>query len=737
MACWMGCGWRSGSGSDRAKESADLSHHGNSTHWYRVSGLRPRLVPHADLQRHTVRGKVWHVLHNRVSGRSYRFSGNAHHFIAMMDGRRTVEDLWEASADSLGDEGLIQEEAVGLLRRLYSADLLQTDISTDAAEIFERQQRQARAKWIGRLKNPLAIKVPLFDPDRTLEHLLPLFRPLFSRVGLMLWLAVLCVGAVMATVHWPEIVGDTSTTLLSPQNLALLWLCYPLIKALHELGHGLATKVWGGEVHEVGVILLALIPVPYVDASSASTFPEKRRRMVVGAAGMMVELFLAVMALWLWLNTQPGLIHTLAYNTLLIGSVSTLFFNGNPLLRFDGYYVMTDAIGMPNLATRSSQYLGYLVKCYLFGVRSLESPATADGERRWLIGYGVLSYIYRVIILVTIVLFVAESYPSAGILFALWATGTMLVLPVLKHSRVLLTAPVLQRQRARAVSISAGLTVGVAALLFAVPVPLATLAEGVIAPPEGSELRAGHEGMITRLLAKPDTRVARDQPLIETEDPFLEARTQNLAARLRELSIRRQVLLAEQKQVEADILDEEIQVVQADLQRAREQAESLLLRSPVEGLFLVDLPDDLPGRFVRRGDLLGYVADLGEPTVRVSVPQADIGLVKQRTQSVSVRLAEQLVSPLTAIVTRQVPAAVGRLPSAALGPMGGGPFAVDPEDSTGTRAMEGVFEVELVLPVPVERLGMRVYVRFDHGSEPLARQWYRRVRQLFLRKFNV
>ena len=737
MACWTGCGWRSGSGSDRAKESADLSHHGNSTHWYRVSGLRPRLVPHADLQRHTVRGKVWHVLHNRVSGRSYRFSGNAHHFIAMMDGRRTVEDLWEASADSLGDEGLIQEEAVGLLRRLYSADLLQTDISTDAAEIFERQQRQARAKWIGRLKNPLAIKVPLFDPDRTLEHLLPLFRPLFSRVGLMLWLAVLCVGAVMATVHWPEIVGDTSTTLLSPQNLALLWLCYPLIKALHELGHGLATKVWGGEVHEVGVILLALIPVPYVDASSASTFPEKCRRMVVGAAGMMVELFLAVMALWLWLNTQPGLIHTLAYNTLLIGSVSTLFFNGNPLLRFDGYYVMTDAIGMPNLATRSSQYLGYLVKCYLFGVRSLESPATADGERRWLIGYGVLSYIYRVIILVTIVLFVAESYPSAGILFALWATGTMLVLPVLKHSRVLLTAPVLQRQRARAVSISAGLTVGVAALLFAVPVPLATLAEGVIAPPEGSELRAGHEGMITRLLAEPDTRVARDQPLIETEDPFLEARTQNLAARLRELSIRRQVLLAEQKQVEADILDEEIQVVQADLQRAREQAESLLLRSPVEGLFLVDLPDDLPGRFVRRGDLLGYVADLGEPTVRVSVPQADIGLVKQRTQSVSVRLAEQLVSPLTAIVTRQVPAAVGRLPSAALGPMGGGPFAVDPEDSTGTRAMEGVFEVELVLPVPVERLGMRVYVRFDHGSEPLARQWYRRVRQLFLRKFNV
>jgi putative peptide zinc metalloprotease protein len=626
---------------------------------------------------------------------------------------------------------------VGLLRRLYSADLLQTNTSTDATEIFERRQRQARAKWLGRVKNPLAIKIPLFDPDRTLERLLPLFHPLFGRIGLMVWLAVVVMGGVTAAVHWSEIVGDTSTRLLSPQNLVLLWLAYPLIKALHELGHGIATKIWGGEVHEVGVILLALMPVPYVDASAASTFPEKHRRMLVGAIGMMVELFLAVLALWLWLITEPGLIHSLAYNTMVIGSVSTLFFNGNPLLRFDGYYVMADAIGMPNLATRSNQYLAYLVNRYLFGVRSLESPTTADGERRWLIGYGVLSFVYRIVILVTIVLFVAESYPAVGVLIALWATATMLVLPVLKHIRTLLTSPLLQRQRARALSISAVLVLIAVALMGAVPVPLATLAEGVIAPPEGAELRAGHEGMIRRLLAKPDSRVVPDQPLIETQDPFLEARAQKLTARLRELSIRRQVLLSEQKLVEATILDDEIQVVQADLDRTREQAESLLLRSPVGGVFLVDLPDDLPGRFVRRGDLLGYVADLGEPTVRVVVPQADIGLVKHQTQSVTVRLAEQLVSPVAANVTRQVPAAVERLPSAALGPLGGGPFAVDPGDSTGTRAMEGVFEVELTLPVPVERLGTRVYVRFNHGREPLAQQWYRRLRQLFLSKFNV
>jgi len=676
-------------------------------------------------------------MHNRISGRSYRFSTSAHRFIAMLDGRRSVEDLWSANGELLGDDALTQEEIIELLRRLHVADLLQTDAAIDTSEIFERRQQQARAQWLGRAKNPLAVKVPLFDPDRFLQRLLPILRPLFGRTGFILWLVAVTIGVVMAAVHWQDIVNDTSINILSPQNLVLLWLCYPVIKLLHELGHGLATKIWGGEVHETGVLLLALIPVPYVDASAASTFPEKRRRMLVGAAGMMVELFLAVLALLLWLNTEPGLVHSLAYNIMLIGSISTLFFNGNPLLRFDGYYVLSDAIGMPNLSTRSTHYLGYLVKRYLFGVRSLESPAGAHSECAWLAGYGVLAFVYRIMIMVVIVLFVAETYPAVGMLVAIWATATMLVMPAIKHFKILLTGPALQRHRFRAVTATGAIAALVALVVFAIPAPLSTIAEGVVAPPEHSELRAGNDGVIMRLLIQPDSRVVRGQPLIETEDPFLATRIQGLEAKLRELSVRHKVLRIEQKQVEADMLDEEIRVVEADLRRAHEEARSLVIQSPADGVFLVELPDDMPGHFVRKGDLLGYVADLSEPTVRVAVPQADIGLVKHQTQSVSVRLAEQLGMPVVASVTRQVPAAVERLPSAALGPMGGGPFAVDPEDASGTRALEGVFEVELVLPVPVDRLGTRVYVRFDHGSEPLGQQWYRRARQLFLRKFNV
>jgi len=676
-------------------------------------------------------------MYNRVSGRSYRFSEGAHRFIAMLDGRRPVEALCEATSKALGEEALTQEEIIDLLRRLHAADLLQTDTAIDSSELFERGRRHARAQWLGRLKNPLAVKIPLFDPDRLLDRLLPTFRPLFGRAGFALWVLVIALGAILAVLHWQEIVNDTSVDVLSLQNLMLIWLCYPVIKLVHELGHGLATKTWGGEVHETGVLLLALIPIPYVDASSANTFPEKRHRIMVSAIGVMVELFVAVVALLLWLNTEPGLVNALAFNIMLIGSISTLLFNGNPLLRFDGYYVLSDAIGMPNLAKRSTAYLGYLVKRWLYGVRRLESPAASGSERAWLFGYGVLSFLYRIVIVVGIALFVAESYPAVGMMIAIWALSTTIVLPVVKHIGVLLTGPALQRHRFRAITTTGSIAALAVWFLFGLPAPLSTVAQGVVVPPDHSELRAGNDGVILRLIARPDSQVIPGQPLIETEDPFLSARIQGLQAKLRELSARHRVHMAEQEQVKADMLDEEIAVVEADLNRAREQARSLVIHSPTAGVFLMELPGDMPGRFVRQGDLLGYVADLSLPTVRVAIPQADIGLVRTDTRGVKVKLSGRPASSVVASITRQAPAAVEHLPSAALGPLGGGPFGVDPEDTTGTRAVEDVFELELVLPDPVDRLGSRVYVRFDHGSEPLGWQWYRRIRQLFLRKFNV
>jgi putative peptide zinc metalloprotease protein len=714
-----------------------MSHQPANAMWYRVAGLRPSLGGHARIQRQNFRGQIWYVLQNRISGRSYRFSASGHHFVGLMDGIRTVQELHVANRDSLGEHALTQDEIIELLSKLFMAEVLNTDAPAEAADLLDRQTRQRRAQWLGRVKNPLAVKIPLFDPDRLLERLLPLGRILFGRAGAALWLIVVGLGLMLAITHWTEIVRDTTSQLLSPQNLFLLGLSYPFIKVLHELGHGLAAKVWGGEVHETGVLLLALMPVPYVDASAASAFPEKQRRMLVGAAGMLVEMFLAALALFLWLNTEPGLARALAFNIMLIGGVSTLLFNGNPLLRFDGYYVFADAIGMPNLSTRATRYLGYLVQRYLFGVADLSTPASGSDERPWLLSYGVMAFVYRIFIMVVIILFVAEAYPFMGLVMALWATATLLITPVIKQTQFVLTAPRLQRKRVRAVMTSSTLVVALAGFLLGVPLPLATLAEGVVSPPDHSEIRAGSDGVIIRLIARPGARVAKGEPLIETEDPFLQTELRILEARLRELMTEQSALQVVGKQVKAGILEEQVKILKADIASTREQVNALLMRSPADGVFLVDKPRDMPGQFVRQGDRLGYVADLENPTVRVAVAQADIGLVRTQTESASIRLAERLDQSIPATIERHAPAAVSQLPSPVLGPLGGGPFAVDRNDPDGVQAAEDVFEVELILSVAVAHLGERVYVRFDHGSEPLAWQWYRRFRQLFLKRFNV
>ena len=154
---------------------------------------------------------------------------------------------------------------------------------------------------------------------------------------------------------------------------------------------------------------------------------------------------------------------------------------------------------------------------------------------------------------------------------------------------------------------------------------------------------------------------------------------------------------------------------------------------------MIPRSEDLPGRFVTKGELLAYVVDRRSITVRAVVPQDDVDLVRERTAGVKVRLAEQLSETHEAVVRRIVPAASERLPSRVLGSGGGGEVPVDPSEPGGELAVRSLFEVELEVPATGLAVngGGRVYVRFDHGREPFAAQWYRRLRQLFLSRFHV
>ncbi len=706
--------------------------------WYRIADLKPRLRDHIQIHRHHYRDERWYILQDKATGSYYRFSPGVYFLIGLMNGQRKVNEIWERAIEQLGDEAPTQDQTMQLLGQLHAADALQGDIPPDSLEVFRRHQDKEHKLWKQRLMSPLSLRIPLCDPENFLRRWQHLVRPLFTRTAFAVWLVIVISAIALAGQHWSAITENLVDRVLAPQNLVLLWLTYPLVKLLHELGHAFATRLWGGEVHEMGIMFLVLMPIPYVDASAATTFHDKRKRMMVASAGMIVELLLAALALFVWINVESGIVSAVAYNVMLIGSLSTLIFNGNPLLRFDGYYVLADAIETPNLGNRANRHIGYLIQRYLFGVEGIESPATARGEATWFVIYGLAAFAYRMAIMFAILLYVAGKFFVVGVLLAIWAAVMQIVLPLAKHAIYLFRNPRLRRQRVRAIGTSFALLAFASWLVFFMEVPLSTRTEGVVWLPEQSRIRTGSDCFINSLRVAPGARVSRGESVMSCEDPMLATRVDLLDARLRELQARHSSERVDDY-VKAEGLREEIETAESELALARQELEELEIRSPGNGRLIVPGASDLPGQFRNKGSIVAYVMNGSQPSVRVVVPQTDIALVRQRTGDVEVRLAGQIGKIIDAEIEREVPAATHALPSSALGTRGGGKIAVDPMDEDGLKSIDNVFQFELKLAdnTQIDHFGQRVHVRFDHGGEPLAAQWSRSLRQLFMREFGV
>ncbi|MEH6586714.1 MAG: HlyD family efflux transporter periplasmic adaptor subunit [Halioglobus sp.] len=706
--------------------------------WYRVANVQPRLRGHTQITRHVYRGDVWYVIQDDISGRHHRFNRAAHFLIDKMDGSTSVQSIWESSIKALGPEAPSQDEVINLMGQLHGADLLASDVLPDSIELIERSEKMRKSKLKQKLMSPMAIRVPLFDPEPLLRRSVRFATPVFGLVGLLLWLFVVVSALVQAAQHGSELLGNVADTVMTPSNLLLLWLLFPLVKALHEFGHAYATKVWGGEVHEMGIMFLVFMPVPYVDASAASAFPQRSRRMVVGAAGMLVEVFVAALALHFWVLAEPGLSRTVAYNVVLIGSVSTLVFNANPLLRFDGYYIFCDWLEIPNLGARANRYLGYLLQKYLFKVRNATSPVTAGGERLWFVLYSTTSFVYRTFVMTVIAMFVASKYFFIGVLLAIMAVANMFVIPLFKQAVFLMNSPKLQHIRVRAVSLTAVIVTSLLVILFLLPAPHWTNAEGVVWMPEQSRIRAGADCFVYKVLVDDGARVSQNSPLLQCQDLELNTQLEILEARVSELQIE-YVYQRRSNQVAAELLAGEIEAAVADLERARELFQAQTVMSPAAGRVSIPLFQDLPGRFFRKGEEIGYVIHPDLLMVRAAVVQDDIALVRNKITQVEVRFSDRPADVLEAKIVREVPGASHRLPSEALGHTGGGSIAVDPRAGDGLTAFDKVFQFDLEVDSTesAEIYGGRVWVRFGHGAEPLGWQLLRSLRQLFLGAFGV
>lgn len=709
----------------------------NQPDWTQIAKLTPRLHRHVHLYPQDYRGVRWYVLHNDVNDTPIRFNEAAYTFIGRFDGELTVQENWESIQKEIGEEAPNPQEMVMILAQLLSVGALGGGISADIREFLARFQgnRPAQKKL-----NPLVLRIPLFDPDKMLNRLVVYIRPLFSRGAMVVWLLIVSIAALLAVINLSALTAAFNRDLLQPENLFALVMLYGGVKLVHEFAHAFAIKIWGGEVHEMGVTLLVLVPVPHVDATACWAFRDKHKRVLVSAAGIMAELFVAAIALFVWLTVEPGPVRDTAFNIVLIASVSTVLFNANPLLRFDGYYMLQDFIEIPNLATRANRYYLYLIQHYLFGVEQVNSPQTAEREHIWFAVYGPAALIYRLMVMMAIGIFLINEYLVIGVALAGWAILTQILTPIGRGILFVFLGPQLAQARARATGVTMSIAAVLVVVLGFVPVSLTTRADGVVWVPDQARVFAKTAGFIEQLIVSSGDHVEVGDVLVEMRNPVLLTRIAVLEARRREMLVRSRSEYFK-SQVKSQISRAELKTIESELELLQEQAAGLVIRSQVSGTVVLVAESGLDGIYLRQGQLLGYVSKQDRLIIRSVITQSDIGLLRRNVSGVEVRLAENLSEKIAARIVRETPAASLELPSAALGTLGGGNIAVDSltNDANARKALKKLFLVDLELEkgVVVSGLGERAYIMFDHGSEPIARQWLRMARQLILSQLSV
>lgn len=710
-----------------------------SDSWHRVADLRLGVRPTVTIRKQAFRGEIWYLVHDPFNNNYFRVRPEAYQFIARLEPSRTVEQVWEECLTKFPDSAPGQEEAISLLGQLHHNNLLFYRGSTDSTRAFERHEKRLQMEMKQRLMNLLFPRFNLFDPDRLLTRLMPLLRLATSWFGWLVWFAVVAAGT-KAVVDHVEQARDSLEGVLGPNNWVLLYAAVVVVKALHEMGHAMLCKRYGGEVHTMGVSFLLFTPLPFVDATSAWSLRSRVHRALVGAGGMIAELFIAGLAALVWAGSGEGTVHAIAYNVIWICSVSTIVFNANPLVRLDGYYILSDLLEIPNLSSRAAEQLTYVVERWVFGCKDVHPPTHSQVEAWLLALYGLGSGAYRVLISVGIILFVADKFLLLGLAMAAFTAFTFFAVPLWQLGVYLASSPRLARTRVRATALSLATLVGVVGLLALVPVPVRFRALGVVEPVKMMEVSAECSGFLSRVVVPTGARVKTGDTLLELANRPLELSIREAEADVDEIDA---AIQKAQGSATADVepLGRRREMAVGRLDTLKQQHASLLVKSRQDGVWVAPHIAEHVGNWMDRGSVLGRVIDPARYRfIAVVLQEEASNLFLDQARKVEVRLRGFSSRTVPVKDFAMLPYQRKKLPSAALGWRGGGEVATSAKDESGLEATEPFFEIRANIegfPGLVFMNGESGVLRFTLDSQPLLFQWARRLRQFVQRRYRT
>ncbi len=709
--------------------------------WYRLSESKIALRASVRIHRQVYRGVVWYVLYEPFTNKFYRLPQGAYEFVSRLSVNKTVGEVWNGMLNSATGEIPGQGEVIEMLAQLYQSNMLMYDGIEDGAKLFERNKKQNRKKVKASLLNIFFLKVPLVDPDSFLNKLRWLIACLISKPFALVWLLTVIVAAKYGVENF-DALKDSAQGFLSPSNIGWVYVCTVFVKLLHEFGHASVVKRYGGEVHTLGVMFMLLVPLPYVDASASWSFRKKSRRILVGAAGMLTEFLIASIALILWANLGGGILKNLAYNVIIMASVSTVLFNINPLMRFDGYYMLTDLLDMPNLQQRSVQHLKYLLERYIFFKRDAEPVAETWSERGVYFLYGICSSVYRIFLFTGFIVAISQHYLLLSFFMGILLCLTMVIMPVGRFLKYIFASPGLALVRSRAVILTVLFFGGVFAFLFNVPVPDTFKAPGVMEARTYENAIVGESGLVDRIYHYADGLVHKGDTLMLLQNRELEFQLEEKRAQLREATQSYYQALENAPENMLPI-EKRIGALKQELEKLEEDRSKLAVIASIDGIWDIKDLDDYKGRFVRQGDSIGLLLDTSSFDFLAVVSQEEVSrLFAGKPRSVSVRLNGDAFTEIPVENVMAIPAASDHLPSAALGWLAGGEIETRVNNAqNGEQTVEPVYIVRAQLNdsllASFKRHGRTGKIRFDLGESPLAMQGIRKVRQALQKYYRM
>ncbi|MEL6107887.1 MAG: efflux RND transporter periplasmic adaptor subunit [Planctomycetota bacterium] len=643
-------------------------------------------------------GKMFYRLEHRGRQRFYRVGFREYTFLSLLDGKTSVASACGIAASKLGTQALTSEETESLVIWLLGEGLV--TVTGMNVDIRSDNVKQNTIGW--RALNPFWIQIPIAKASASLDACLRFIAPVFHRRPTLLGLAVIVVGLVAYGLHF-EAVHRSAGNLFSATGWIYFLITWVLLKVVHELGHAAACKRSGAEVAEVGIVFMLFAPLAYVDVTSCWRLPRAFSRIFVSLAGMYVELVIAASAMFAWLVCDSVEARFWLANIIITAGVSTIVFNANPLMRFDGYYVLSDAVGIPNLYGEASAELRRVAKYLFYGDSLIGSPYRGS-RRAFLFVYGVAALFWRLTICFALCAAASFLFSGAGIVLAAFGLIAWFGPPLRTFVATSIEAFQIDRPRLiRALAVGTTSFVVIASLVF-LPFGTGVSLPGVVQDPPRAILRSSADGFVKEIHVDDGSRVVAGQPLITMQNKELDAELSHLELQRAAVTIQRRIATDAHDASSAWVAEQELAAINRQVSELRPKVEGLTLIAPHDGFISRRELSMTVGSFIREGDELLRISGAGRKEIVAAAHQDQIETVRgshrRRVQIRDVR-RRRFETELGALEPR----ASRRLPDPALSSLSGGPLQVQ---STNESHRDGQNEtLRLLEPHFVVRAAVR------------------------------